>query len=160
MIYDLNNAYKAQCAKEYLSQLIEKKSVIELKQKRVPRKLNQNALYWVWLTAIEAETEQDRNELHFLYRCLFLRKPLEAITAIIKPNVWERLESLLESFIFKPEMHCVLDVVSNKSSELDTKEFTEYLEKIRKHARANFGVILLGPEEANFEAFYREFGFR
>jgi len=66
MKYDLNNAYKAQCAQEYLSELIIKKVPIELKEIKPKRSLGANGLYWVWLSCIEVETGMKKEEANLL----------------------------------------------------------------------------------------------
>ena len=159
MIYDLKNNYKVQCVKEYLQELIEKKAWIELKEKKPKRSLDSNALMWIWLTCIEKETGRDRNETHFLYRCLFLQREETDITTYLKPEVWGTIKKYIQDFKYFLELYICVDIISRSTTDLDDREFSEYLSKIRKHARVNFGVILLTKDDENFKDFYSHYGF-
>ena len=56
------------------SRIIEpgKQYSLEFKELRPQRTLTQNSLYWLWLSAIEIETGNDRNDLHELFKQMFL----------------------------------------------------------------------------------------
>ena len=45
---------------------------IEIKRFRRNRSLQQNALYWSWLTIISIDTGYDKEELHTTFRSMFL----------------------------------------------------------------------------------------
>jgi len=160
MKYDLSNPFKVECAKEYLSDLITKKAHIELREMKGKRNLDQNGLYWVWLGCIQEETGMLKDEVHCLYRALFLPKTEEYITNIIRPDLWDKLKLLINQFHYFKGLCDIIDVISESSTEQDEKQFAEYLSKIKVHARQNMGVILVNREEKNFIEFYREYGFR
>ena len=159
MKYDLKNNYKLECAEEYFNKLKEKKAWIELREIRMKRSIDQNALYWLWLTCIEIEGSQDRNELHYLYRALFLQKEDYYIETIIRPELWQKVKVKISEFIYFEGLNLIIDIISKSTTELESDEFTEYLSKIQKHARVNFNIILLNLKDKNFEEFYREYGF-
>jgi len=160
MIYDLKNGYKAEIATKRLKKLIDKKALIEIKEIRVNRSVDANRLYWLWLNCIFKETGMDSEELHILYRCRFLQKPSEDILKYIKPDLWYEIQKHIFDFQYFAGLGLLIDVISRKSSKLDNKEFSEYLTKIKNHAKASFDVILLTLKDKNFEDFYREYGFR
>jgi hypothetical protein len=160
MKYDLSNSFKSECAREYLNDLITKKVHIELKELKGKRNLDQNSLYWVWLSAIQEETGILKDEVHCLYRAMFLFKPDEYITKIIRPELWERLKSLISQFHYFKGLNDIIDVISESTTDQDIPQFSEYLKKIQIHARANMGVILLNLEDKHFEEFYKEYGFK
>lgn len=110
---------------------ITKRQVFELKRIIIKRTLSQNSLYWMWLSCISEETGNDKNNLHDYYRESFLPKKEVVIFT----------ESRM-----KPK----------STTELDTSEFTVYLEKIRIHA-AEWNVILPLPEEQGFIEFYSKY---
>src|SRR5665811_2051765 len=97
MIYDLSNPYKLQSAQEYFKKLSLSKSIIEIKKRAKKRTIDQNSLYWLWLTCIEKETGNDKNEFHLLYRANFLPKEDSYITEIIIPKLWERVKIRINS---------------------------------------------------------------
>jgi hypothetical protein len=160
MIFDLSNEYKLQSARETLNALADKKSVIEIKEKKLKRSLDQNGLYWVWMTAIQVETGHEKNETHQLYRCKFLRKEDNDILTYLKEPIWKRAEKLIEDMIYFPQLSIIADIISRSTVSLETDEFSNYLKEIQNHARAHYNVILLNLKDKNFEAFYREYGFR
>jgi hypothetical protein len=159
MRFDLKSEYKVQGAKEYFNKLISEKAMCEIREIKLKRSLDQNSLYWLWLTVIQKEIGLDKNESHCSYRALFLRRDDEYITNLIRRDIWNILENKINSFNYFPELKDIIDYISYSTTELDTKDFTDYLNKIREHARANMGVILLTQDDKEFEAFYREYGF-
>lgn len=160
MKLDLNNDYKIEVANEYLKKLIEKKAMIELRELRVKRNLDQNGLYWLWLTCIETETQHEKNEIHYLYRSTFLQKEEEQILSILKESLWQKVKKYIQDFKYFPGMNLVIDIISESTTNLDELQFTYYLNEVKKHARVNMGIILLTLKDKNFEAFYREYGFK
>lgn len=159
MKYDLKNKYKQQSAIEYLEALIKKEANIELREMKMPRSIDANRLYWVWMTAIEVETKMDKNECHYLYRALFLQKDESEILELIECNFWERCKRHIEMFSWLFGLQDIINAVAISTTALDSKEMSDYMNKIRKHARINHGVILLTLDDVNFNDFYREYGF-
>jgi hypothetical protein len=160
MIYDLKNDFKLQLAKERFNDLVEKQVVIELTEKKGKRNLDENGLYWVWLSCIQRETGRQKDECHLLYRCMFLRKDEHNILDYLKEPVWKRAERLINDFRYFPELNIIADIISRSTTDLDESyEFPAYLKQIRNHARVYLNVILLTKDDQNFEAFYREYGF-
>lgn len=160
MKYDLSKEFKINAAQEYFNKLKDKKCFIELREIKVKRSLDQNSLYWVWLTCIQEETGNDKNECHCLYRGLFLPKSDEYIEKIIRPELWLKLKLLINQFHYFKGLNDIINVISEHTPEQDTGLFSEYLKKIQIHARANFNIILLNLEDKHFFEFYKEYGFK
>lgn len=158
MRYDLSIKYKAQAAREYFEKLLTKGSVIELSKVTRKRTLDQNGLYWVWLTCIERETGMRKEELHLLYRSMFLWKSDDLINKILRPNITERVKIRTSQFDYFPELADIIDVVSRSTTDLDTAEMTNYMEKMRDHASQEMGILLLTKEEEGFNQFLSEYG--
>ena len=160
MKYDLSNKYKAQIAREYFEKLISKGAFIELREVKMKRNLSQNALYWIWLQCIEVETGTDKNELHFMYRALFIPREESYITEIIKPELYTKIKPRIDNFHYFEGLELVIDVISFSTTNLDESQFALYLTNIKKHAKVNHGVTLLNQDEKNFEDFYKHYNFR
>ena len=157
MKYDLKSEFKTNSADEYYAKLKEKKAYIELREIKLKRKLDQNGLYWLWLTCIQQETGMYKDELHVLYRAKFLRRSDDYVEKVIKPNVWNRIKEISEQFLFRTEMREIIDLISKSTTELEIDQFASYLNKIKDHAKNNFNVVLLNLEESQFNEFYKEY---
>jgi hypothetical protein len=72
------------------------------------RTIDQNKLYWVWLTLLEEETGQPKEDIHAYFKKQFLSRVA---------TINGKKETLIGS-----------------TTELSTKEFTEYLEKVANMA--------------------------
>lgn len=110
---------------------LKKPNVFELKRQRKSRTVSQNKLYWMWLACISDETGDTSDSLHNYYMYNFL--------------------PATESVVFGIKFE-----TTKRTTELDTKEFTTYLERIRQHA-AEWNVFLPLPEERGFEEFYTKY---
>ncbi len=106
---------------------IDKQWQMELKPYRKNRSRAQNKLYWKWITCIGDEIGYESDELHAIMADKFL--PDEVVEYGGK------------------------QIKKDKStSRLNTKEFTEYLEKIDRFAAAELGIVLPSPSDLYFEA--------
>jgi len=118
----------------YIKRLeIKKTYTVEIKQKRTIRSLPQNRLYWLWITCIEAETGNNRIDLHEYFKSMFL--------------IDEKI------CIFNTEINV------KTTTHLDAKKFTEYLEKIQIFASTELSITLPDPEDlrwGEFESYYTE----
>ena len=92
------------------------------------RSIDQNSLYWMWLTCIEQETGNDKNDLHFHFRGEYL--------GVIKKVILG-----LEKYDLK------------STTKLNTSEFKQYLDKIQIFANTELGINLPNPEDKKFEDF-------
>ncbi len=96
--------------------------------KRGKRSIDQNSLYWMWLTCIEQETGNDKNDLHLLFRRDYLGTELKVVLGN--------------------------DISEPKSTKiLDTSQFKQYLDKIQIFASSELGIRLPDPKDLEFERF-------
>ncbi len=95
-----------------------KVSVEVIRQKRSK---NENAYYWHILGELSEETGYTENELHELFKGMFLKKYIE-----IKGKNYTVIRS---------------------TSDLNTAEFEEYLSKIRQLASIEWGYYVKLPNE-------------
>ena len=106
--------------------------VIEWKRPYKIRTNDQNALYWLWLTCLEHETGNDKNDLHDYFREEFLQ-----VNYI---------------FVFGKEKK-VLESTKTQS----TIKMKNYLDKIQVFASTELGITLPDPEDRNFEEFLNHY---
>lgn len=106
---------------------IEKPWIMELKLYKKNRSLAANRLYWLWIKAIGDEIGYESDELHAIMADKFL--PDEVVEYGGK------------------------QIKKDKStSRLNTKEFTEYLEKVDRFAASELGIVLPSPMDVYEEA--------
>jgi len=153
----LDLRFDSEKAQSRLQELIKKEAVIELREIKGRRTLDQNALYWLWLTVIEVETGNEKEHLHLLYRAKFLRFSDEYVTRYIYPHIWEKIKKFVDIFQYFDDLEMIIDAISYSTTQLDTRQFTEYLENIRDHAAKNMGMHLVTLEEKGFYEFYRNY---
>ena len=124
-----NNSHK-QAPVEYIQNLDATKIqyVVEVKRVRKQRSHDQNGLYWMWLSCLSAETGNDKEDLHTYFREYFL--------------------GYADKKMFGDTIRKV-----RSTSDLDTKQFTDYLEKIKTWSSRELGIALPDPHEAYFESF-------
>ena len=132
MKYDLKKEFKRRSAIAYFKKLLDKNELIELRKIKGKRSLDQNALYWLYLTCLEVETGHDRNDSHFHFACEFLG--YKKITIFGKEQI-------------KPE----------STTKQDTKQFTIYLKKIVNFALLDLNIVMPNPEDKRLQDFYNEY---
>ena len=117
----------------YIEKLPEGKSYnIAITQKKEVRTLPQNKLYWLWIACISDETGNDKENLHEFFKMKYLDGKF--------------VELFSESFW-----------MNGSTKELDTKQFTHYLEAIQVFASSELGVILPNPEDLYFGDFLEKY---
>lgn len=99
--------------------------VVSIKPAKTKRSLLQNNLYWAWLTDLSPYTGYNVEELHTLFKVRFLG---------LKAVKFDGIEYQ----------------VPKSTTELTTKQFTEYLDKIYA-AASQIGVTLHWPDYYGFE---------
>ena len=100
---------------------------------RKKRSLPANNLYWKWLRLISEETGNSPDDMHAYYGEKFL--PYKSI------------------FLFGKESSRQMT-----SSELDTKQFSEYMEMIKFDALHNLDIVLPEPDDRGWEQFILQYG--
>ena len=100
---------------------------IEIKPYKKNRTIAQNKLYWQWATYIGNEIGYTKDEMHAILADMFI------------PDVFIEYAGKV--------------IIQDKStSRLNTKEFTEYLEKIDRWAVIELSIVLPSPEDLYYEA--------
>ena len=96
--------------------------LISIKQNKPVRSTKQNSYYWIILQAIAAETGDIDERLHEYYK--------------MKYNFIE----------FRGEK------IARSTSELDTAEFTVYVNKVKAHAMDFLGVFIVDEKDRAYSA--------
>lgn len=109
-----------------------KKYIVEVKVERERRSIDQNALYWLWLTCLMDETGEHKDNLHEYFKTKFL-------------GVDER--QCFGHHFFLP----------NTTTKLDTLQFKNYLDRIQEFASVELGITLPDPKDLYWEEFYNHY---
>jgi len=105
-----------------------KKYKAEVKEVKKKRTLSQNRLYWLYLTCIEQETGNNKDDLHDYFKNKW-----------IKPQIREVFG---EPLIKHPS-----------TTKLNTSLFKQYIDKIIHFANTELNITLPDPSDKNFEYF-------
>ena len=106
--------------------------VAEYKVYRIKRSLKANRLYWMWLRCIKDETGNDDETLHQYFRKRYL------------PYIVRQ--------VFDEEV-----AVIPSTADLDSKQFSDYLEHIRVEMLEQ-GIFLPQPQEQGWDEFFIRYG--
>lgn len=102
-----------------------------IKRRRSGRSLAQNDLMWLWLTCIENETGTPKEDIYAIYCYKFLRGCVQH-----------------DGRLFP---------VTHTTSQLDTGEMTEFLQKVQADAASELGITLPDPADEHFESFFNQY---
>jgi len=126
------NIHNEQTRKKAIAEIafldISKVHQVKITCKRGKRSIDQNSLYWMWLTCIEQETGNSKEDMHEYFKQRYLGT-----------------ESRL----------CFGEVFNQTvtTTELDTAQFKQYLDKIQIFASTELGFELPNPDDLKFEHF-------
>lgn len=107
---------------------LSKPYTITISQRKARRSVDQNALMWLWLTCIESETGNDRNDLHEYFKRKYIQP--------------ERVK------VFDDEQ------LKYTTTNLSTSQFKEYLDKIQIFAASELAITLPDPNDLYWDEFY------
>ena len=132
MKYNLSITYEIEKCKTRLNFLIRKQAVVDLSEKREKRTIDQNSLYWLWLSCIMNETGEYKDRLHEVFKQKFLGT-----------------ENIL---VFDNQFQ-----ITKSTTQLDTKQMTDYLNRIQEFSNAELGILLPNPEDLVWADFYEHY---
>lgn len=107
---------------------------VKIVRKTKPRTIPQNALMWMWYKCMEESTGQKKEDFHDYYKAKFLARQ------VVIGRRWV--------------------TVVGSTSDLNTLQMTDYLEKVKADAAVEFGIKLPLPEDKNYQAFVSEYRIR
>lgn len=133
MDFKINSLQTKEAVKQYIDKLPEGKLYdATIKLHREKRTIPQNSLYWLWVNCIHQETGEDIDAIHEYYKSKYLTPEIKTFRG--------------QSIAIEPS-----------TTKLDTKRFTDYLEKVRADAQTELGVILVSPEDMMWAEFYEQY---
>lgn len=123
---------KAVC--EYIGKLdiSRRQYTVKVAKKAEIRTLSQNRLYYLWLNCISAETGNEVEDLHEYFKQKFIGVRSRIIYG----------ENVVKAY---------------STTDLNTEEFTAYLDKVQRWANVEQGIILPNPDDMYWEQFYNEY---
>lgn len=104
---------------------------LSIKRKTKPRTISQNALMWMWFKYMEDYTGTPKEDFHDYYKARFLGRDIE---------IRGRLVHVIRS-----------------TTELNTLEMTDYLNKIQADAATEFRIPLPLPADRHYQSFIDEY---
>lgn len=118
---------------EYLRKLnLNKRYIVDVKVEREKRTISQCKLLFLWIGCVSHETGYFKDEVHEIFKKKFLG------TEVFE--MWgEKVERI------------------RSTANLDTKQFSQYLERIQQFASSEMGIILPNPKDRYFEQFYQQY---
>ena len=133
MKFKLRNSQEREAIKQYIDKLPDGDYEGEVHKRKKMRTPPQNRTYWMYLACIEAETGQDKDDLHNFFRKKFL--PCETV-------------------------NFGADELTKRTStkKLTTVQFKDYTDRIVAFAATELSIILPDPNDLIFEQFYEEYG--
>jgi len=127
MLLKIRTERDKQTAVDYINKLPDKPYDVSIKLHKQTRTCPQNRLYWMWINAISKDTGNEPDDLHDYFGSKYLPKIAVKMFGgdILDKNI--------------------------STTQLNTAEFTAYLEKIQIFASAELGIILPNPDDKYFE---------
>lgn len=107
---------------------------VKIVRKTQPRTVSQNSLMWMWYKCMEDSTGQSKEDFHDYYKAKFLQRQVTI------GNRWV--------------------TVVGSTTDLNTLQMTNYLEKVKADAATEFGISLPLPEDRNYQTFISEYKIR
>lgn len=107
---------------------------VKIVRKTQPRTVPQNSLMWMWYKCMEETTGQPKEDFHDYYKAKFLQRQVAI------GNRWV--------------------TVVGSTTDLNTMQMTNYLEKVKADAATEFGIMLPLPEDRNYQTFISEYRIR
>lgn len=107
---------------------------VKIVRKTQPRTISQNSLMWMWYKCMEEATGQRKEDFHDYYKTKFLSRQ------VVIGGRWV--------------------TVFGSTTDLNTLQMTNYLEKVKADAAVEFGIMLPLPDDRNYQAFISEYKIR
>ena len=107
---------------------------VEIKRKTEPRTISQNSLMWMWFTCLEEATGTLKKDWHDYYCSKFLVRSVDVKGGSI--------------------------FIVGGTKDLNTIQFTKFLNQVQADAATEFGVTLPLPADRYYSDFINEYSYR
>lgn len=137
MKFVISDQRSRQAAIDYLQRLTDngKRFDVSITLHRERRTIPQNSLYWMWVGLIADETGNNPDELHEVFKVMFLGSKTVEIAGITHE-------------------------IPLSTTSLDTAGFTHFLERLEAWVGSELGIVLPRPEDAFWAEFEQRYGRR
>jgi len=125
---------KNNALKDFILALEGKNVIVTIEKAKDKRSLQQNALYWEWMSIIGEYVGETKEKMHLIFKRQFLYKKFPALDKDVFLNYLATQE---------------VDATSTK--KLNMREMKEYMDNVNAQAK-ELGIILPLPEDR----FYKE----
>ncbi len=127
-----NGEVKMDKSFDYMTSLLRNgEYVVKIVRKTKPRTISQNSLMWMWYKCMEERTGQRKEDFHDYYKAMFLSRQVAV------RGRWV--------------------TVVGSTTDLNTLQMTQFLEKVKADAATEFGIVLPLPEDRHFNDFVSEY---
>ena len=133
MKYNLSKPIDKERYKTYCNRLYRLEKWVEVKEIRTKRTPSANRLYWAWLNCMGVDTGYTSEDMHSFYKKMFLEPKF--------------IKLGLDGNMIEPT-----------TTNLDTKDFSVYMDKVHHHASEEVGIYLPTLEDKLLDEFYKQFG--
>lgn len=117
---------------DYLCSLLRNGTyTVKIVRKTQPRTVSQNALMWMWFTCMEEATGTPKSDIHDYYKAKYLGRDIAV------SGRW---------------VHVI-----GSTTDLNTLQMTDYLNKIQADAATEFGINLPLPADRHYQDFINEY---
>jgi len=129
MVFNLNNEVEREDFKEYVNSLYKQKGIVEVKKKHRSRSLSQNSYLHVCLSYYASEFGGTMEEVKF-----------DIFKKVVNRSIFarERLNKRGEKVFYW-----------RSTTDLDTKEMTEAIERFRNYCSSFAGLYIPAPNETD-----------
>ena len=107
---------------------------VKITRRVEPRTIPQNSLMWMWYKCMEEHTGTPKDDFHDYYKAKFLSRQ------VVIGNRWV--------------------TVVGSTTDLNTLQMTNYLNKVQADAATEFGINLPLPADRHYQAFVDEYKVR
>ncbi|MBD5362995.1 MAG: hypothetical protein HDR81_09335 [Bacteroides sp.] len=104
---------------------------VKIIRKTEPRTISQNSLMWMWYKCMEEATGTPKEDFHDYYKAKYLSRE------VVVGQKWYR--------------------VTGSTTELNTLQMTNFLNKVQADAAIEFGINLPLPSDRHFQSFVSEY---
>lgn len=132
MIFNLNFTHDKIKAKERLEKHIKEGSNLEMRKVPLKRSTDANALYWLWLTCLQDETGENKDQFHKFFKAKYIGTTEEEIFGLLVTS-------------------------EPTTTDKSRKYFWEFMQQVKSEAASDFGVRLPLPKDQGFQEFYEKY---
>jgi len=159
MKYDLKKPYDRQRFTDYCNALYKRCKYVELKEIRPKRSLDQNGLYWMWLSCLEKESElgYTKEDLHAMFKAKWLMFDEDEILKYMQKELFYQIQADADECMWETSHNKWVDCITKSTTKLTTEEMSNYMNQVSGFAMI-IGIRLPQPEDKLIEEMVFRYG--